>query len=130
MREIWLIESHLVIFRGLGGTTVLSYRESDHYVPHSASKLVINLPKLLSTLVYLIQGQRSLTFVCLFLSHFYFCCSMARHNFHLSKLQYDYLMLSCFSSNESVVRSGPPCCSIKLTIKLLLGKSAYDNMGL
>ena len=63
MREIWLIESHLVIFRGLGGTTVLSYRESDHYVPHSASKLVINLPKLLSTLVYLIQGQRSLTFV-------------------------------------------------------------------
>ena len=54
---------------------------------------------------------------------------MAQHNLHLSKLQYEYLIFSCPLFMSSGLTLDPSCLTI-LLMKFLLGKVAYDNMGL
>ena len=55
---------------------------------------------------------------------------MAQHNLHLSKLKYEYLNISCPLFIKSGVTLDPLCSLTILLMKFLLGKAAYDNMGL
>ena len=51
---------------------------------------------------------------------------MAQHNLHLSKLKYEYLNISC----PLFIKSGVTLDTSCSLMKFLLGKAAYDNMGL
>ena len=55
---------------------------------------------------------------------------MAQHNLHLSKLQYEYLNFSCSLFMTSGITLDPSCSLKNHLKKFLLGKVAYDNMGL